>query len=168
MAFFKERGFSGTRSNTQTRFSGEPLSLSTAFSGQYAAFSRQLSGSRISLRARSLSTDQLSNVRAIRISKTVGNRLLRVGEIARTPDFYGIDGMFIIFELHSGRVQAPMIRRTVLNFLQCFLVAMFTKLQFLSSVFVRIAASVRRSAVSSIYTARLLDEKSTRSGRPGV
>ena len=61
-----------------------------------------------------------------------------------------------------------MIRRTVLNFLQYFVVAMFTKLQFFSSVFARIAASVRRSAVSSLYAARILDEESVGSGHPGV
>ena len=134
MAFFKERGFSGTRSNTRARFSGEPPSLSILRS---QGSTLRYQGSCRAQGSRSepgLSLDRRVKQRPCQSSKTMETRLLRDLEITKIPAIYSAYGIFRIFGPHSGSVQAPMIRRMVLNFLQCFRVAMFTKLQFFSSI----------------------------------
>ena len=90
----------------------------------------------------SLSTEGISNARAKGSSETEGNQPDHVQEITASPDFDRVSSMIRIPEPLFGCVQMPMIRRTVLNFLQCLPVAMFTKLQDFSSAFARNAASV--------------------------
>ena len=74
MAFFKERGFSGTRSNTSARFSGEPSSLSYCVLRavrcvlKAAVRLKDLTPSPLSL-----SREEVSKGRAVRVSKFGGS-----------------------------------------------------------------------------------------------
>jgi hypothetical protein len=69
MAFFRERGFSGTRSNLWARFSGEPPSLSEIRSFLKATFWAQGSHSE----PKSLSKEIDSTVRAKDLSQYPSN-----------------------------------------------------------------------------------------------
>lgn len=70
--------------------------------------------------------------------------------------------------MRTPRQESTVIRRMLLNFLQCFLVATFTKLQNKIRPLSGNGCGVRRSTFSSIYSARFLDEEGTGSSRTGI